>query len=83
MSNNDEIDDTEHFLMVYPSFDILRPDFLAGVSDLLGPFAQINTLSNNALIQLFLYFSKDLPDDNDKNMIKLTLRFILPTGRFG
>ena len=43
---NDGIEDTEHFLLLCPSFDIQRRDLLAGVS-VLRPLVQINSLSNN------------------------------------
>ena len=80
---NDGIEDTEHFLLLCPSFDILRRDLLAGVSDLLRPFAQINSFSNSALVQLLLYGDKELSDDINKDILQLTLNFIHSTGRFG
>ena len=80
---NDGIEDTEHFLLLCPSFDIQRRDLLAGVSELLRPFVQINTLPNNVLVQYLLYGNKELPDDVNKNLLKLTLNFIHKTGRLG
>ena len=80
---NDGIEDTEHLLLLCPSFDLLRRDLLAGVSNLIRPFAQINTFSKSALIQLLLYDDKDLSDDINKDIIQLTLNFIHRTGRFG
>ena len=44
---NDGIEDTEQFLLLCPSFDNQRQDLLAGVSELLRPFVQIETLPNN------------------------------------
>ena len=41
---NDGIEDTEHFLLLCPSFDIQRRDLLAGVSVALRPFVEINSL---------------------------------------
>ena len=79
---NDGIEDTEHFLLLCPSFNILRRDLVAGVSILLRPFAQINSFSNNALIQLLLYGDKDLSDDINRNILQLTKNFIYKTGRF-
>ena len=66
---NDGIEDTEHFLLLCPSFDLLRRYLLAGVSNLIRPFAQINSFSNSALIQLLLYGDKDLSDDINKDII--------------
>ena len=80
---NDGTEDTEHFLLLCHSFDILQRDLLAGVSNLLRPFAQINSFSKSALIQLLLYGKKDLSDDINKDILQLTLNFINRTGRFG
>ena len=79
---NDGIEDTEHFLLLCPSFDIQRRDLLAGVSELLRPYVRINSLPNNALVQILLYGGKDLPTDINKNVLKSTLNFIHQTGRF-
>ena len=79
---NDGIEDTEHFLLHCPSFNIQRQDLLAGVSEVLQPFVQINTLSNNVLVQLLLYGDKDLSSDVNKHVLQLTLNFIHQTGRF-
>ena len=80
---NDGIEDTEHFLLLCPSFHIQRRDLLAGVSELLRPFVQINTLPNNVLVQYLLYGNKELPDDVNKLLLELTLNFIHKTGRLG
>ena len=45
---NDCIGDTEHFLLLFPSFDVKRQDLLAGIVALLRPFAQITKFSNDA-----------------------------------
>ena len=79
---NDGIEDTEHFLLLSPSFDIQRRDLLAGVSELLRPYVRINSLPNNALIQILLYGDKDFSISVNKNVLKLTLNFIHKTGRF-
>ena len=79
---NDGIEDTEHFLLLCPSFSIQRRDLLAGLSVVLQPFVQINTLSNNVLVQLLLYGDKDLSSDVNKHVLELTLNFIHQTGRF-
>ena len=80
---NDGIEDTEHFLLLCPSFHIQRRDLLAGVSELLRPFVQINILPNNVLVQYLLYGNKELPDDVNKLLLELTLNFIHKTGRLG
>ena len=48
---NDGIEDVEHFLLLCPSFEIQRRNFLAGVSELLQSFVQIDTLPNNVLVE--------------------------------
>ena len=79
---NDGIEDTEHFLLLCPSFDVQHRDLLAEVSQLGRPFVQINSLSNIVLIKLFLCGNKDLSDNINKNIRELTLNFIHKTGRF-
>ena len=80
---NDGIEDTEHFLLLCPSFDIQRQDLLAGVSELLRPFVQIDTLPNNVLVQYLLYGNKELSNDINRNILERTLNFIHKTGRLG
>ena len=60
---NDGIEDTEQFLLLCPSFNIHRRNLLAGVSKLLRPYVQINSLPNNVLIQILLYGDNDLSMD--------------------
>ena len=79
---SDGIEDTEHFLLLCPSFDLQRRDLLAGTVELLRPFVQIASLSNDALTQLLLYGDQDLSNDLNKNILELSLRFIHKTGRF-
>ena len=80
---NDGIEDTEHFLLLCPSFDVQRRDLLAEISQMLQPFVQINNLSNIVLIKLLLYGDKDLSDSINKSILQLTINFIHKTGRFG
>ena len=70
---NDGIEDTEHFLLLCPSFDIQRQDLLAGVLELLQPFVQIDTLLNNVLVQYLLYGNKELSNDINRNILERTL----------
>ena len=72
---NDGVEDTEHFLLPCPSFDVQRRDLLAGVSQLVRPFVQINSLSNIVLIKLLLYGDKDLSENINKNILELTLNY--------
>ena len=79
---SDGIEDTEHFLLLCPSFDLQRRDLLVEIVELLRPFVQITNLSNVALVQLLLYGDQYLSYDFNRNVLELTLRFIHQTGRF-
>ena len=79
---NDGIEDVEDFLLLCPSFEIQRRNLLAGVSELLRSFVQIDTLSNNVLIECLLYGDKNLTDDSNRIILELTLEFIHRRGRF-
>ena len=78
---NAGIEDTEHFLLLCPSFAVPRRCLLAGVFALLRPFGYTN-LQNNVLIQIFLYGDQNFPNELNKNTLLLTLRFIHKSGRF-
>ena len=52
---NGGIEDTEHFLLLCPSFDVEQRYLLAGVSVLLRQFVEINSLPNDAPVQILLY----------------------------
>ena len=69
-------------VLLCPSFEMQRRDFLAGVSELLRSFVQIDTLPNNVLIECLLYGDKNLTDDVNRSILELTLEFIHRTGRF-
>ena len=69
-------------MLLCPSFDLQRRDLLAGIVELLRPFVQIASLSNDALTQLLLYGDQDLSNDLNKNIFELTLHFIHETDRF-
>ena len=79
---NDSVEDTEHFLLLCPSFDVQRQGLLAAIAKLLRPFVQVTNLSNYALTQLLLYGDQDLFYDLNKNIVELSLWFIHETCRF-
>ena len=78
--SNDGIESTEHFLLLCPSFEVQRRNLLAGVFSLFRPFGYID-LSNEVLTQLLLFGDKGLPNDVNRNILKLTLLFIHTTSR--
>ena len=77
---NDGIEDTEHFLLLCPSFDVQRQNLLAGIVELSRPFAQFTNLSNDSLTNLLLYGDQDLSNELNRNILELTLRFIHENG---
>ena len=78
---NDGIEDTEHFLLLCPSFVMHRRDLLTSVLALVRPFGYIS-LSNKDLTQLLLFGGKYLTNELNRKIIELTLRYIHNTGRF-
>ena len=79
---NDNIEVTEHFLLLCPSFDVQHQDLLAGTVGLLRPFLQITDLLNDVLVQRLLYGDQDLSYDLNRKILELTLRYIYETGWF-
>ena len=78
---NDGIEDTEHFFLLCPYFDVHRPDLLAGIFALLRPLGYVH-LANDFLLQLLLYGVKDFPDSVNRHILELTLNFVHKTGQF-
>ena len=78
---NDGIENTEHFLLLCPSFEVQRRNHLTGVLALLRPFGYID-LSNKILTPLLLFGDKDLPHNVNKNILEFTLQYIHSTGQF-
>ena len=77
---NDGVEDTEHFLLLCPSFALQRQNRLAEILPLLRPFGYAN-LSNEVLTQLLLFGDENLPNDVNRNILERTLQFIKETGR--
>ena len=79
---NDGIETTEHFFLLYPSFEAERRSLLADVFDLIHPFGCVD-LSNEVLLQLLLYGDKNLSFNLNKCILELIMNYIHMTGRFG
>ena len=77
---NDGVEDTEHFLLLCPSFPVQRQNLLAEILPLLRPLGYAN-LSNEVLTQILLYGDENLPNDVNRNILELTLKFIQETCR--
>ena len=80
-SSNDGIEDTEHFLLLCPSFRVQRTDLLDGIYSLVQPYGYVN-LANDVLLQILLYGDKNFPNNLNRSILELTIRFIHSTGRF-
>ena len=67
---SDGIEDTEHFLLLCPTFDAQRRDLFAGIVELIRPFRQITDLSNDSLTQLLflLYGDQDLSTELNRKI---------------
>ena len=76
---SDGIEDTEHFLLLCPSFDLQRRDLLTGIVELLRPFVEITNLSNDALMQLLLYGDQYLSYDLNivQRIMKCTVHIVI------
>ena len=59
---------------------VQRQNLLAEILPPLRPFGYANR-SNEVLAQLLLSGDENLPNDVNRNMLELTLRFIKETGR--
>ena len=77
---NDGVEDTEHFLLLSPSFAVQRQNLLAQILPLLRPLGYAN-FSNEVLAQILLYGDENLPNDVNRNILELTLKLIQETGR--
>ena len=69
------------FFVALSIFDTQRRDLLSGVLALVRPFGFTNP-SNEVLTQLLMYGNKDFPDEINRNIPELTLKFIHETGRY-
>ena len=78
---NDGIEDTEHILLLCPSFVMHRRDLLTSILALGRPFGYLS-LSNKDLTQLLLFGGKDLTNELNRKIFELTLRYIHNTRRF-
>ena len=76
----DGVEDTGHFLLLCLSFVAQRQNPLVEILPLIRLFGYAN-LSNEVLTQLLMYGDENLPNDVDRNILELQLRFIKETGR--
>ena len=67
---NDGIEDTEHFLLLCPSFDNQRQHLLACISVAVRPFFQLNILSKHDLVNLQFYGDEDPPSDINESVLE-------------
>ena len=60
---------------------VQRTDLLAGIYSLVRPYGYVN-LANDVLLQILLYGDKNFPNNLNRSILELTIRFIHSTGRF-
>ena len=77
--SNECIENTEHFLLLCPSFGVQRTDLLAGIYTLVRPYGYAN-LANDVLLQILLCGDKNFPNNLNRSILELTIRFIHSTG---
>ena len=63
-----------------PSFGVQRTDILAGIYTLVRPYEYAN-LANYVLLQILLYGDKNFPNNLNRSILELTIRFIHSIGR--
>ena len=80
-SINDDIEDTEHFLLLCNSFTEHRHNLLAGVNDVLEAYGYSEAPENN-ILQLLLYGNKNLPLEANRLILNETMNYIFETERF-
>ena len=79
--SNDGTEDTEHFLLLCPSFGVQRTDLLAGIYTLIRPYMEYANLANDVLLQILLYGDKNFPNNLNRSIDELTICFTHSTGR--
>ena len=78
---NDGIEDTKHFLLLCHSFNNNRRSLLAGVNEVFKAVGNIVGPNDN-LLQILLYRDKNLSENANKQILDLTIKYILETKCF-
>ena len=78
---NNDIEDTELFLLSYHFYDVQRDDFLGTVSAILLSEG-LSNLSNETLLTVLLYGDGELSTYSNLQIIKATLKYIHGSQRF-
>ena len=78
---NDGIEDTEHFLLHCYAYEDLRRDPLGAINEVFQPHNILN-LSNQTLVQILLYGDGKCTQNQNRNILESTLKFIHTSERF-
>ena len=78
---NNGSEDTEHFLLLCHSFENNRHSLLTGVNEIFKAVGNI-VGPNESLLQILLYGDKNLSEDANKQILDLTIKYILETKHF-
>ena len=62
-------------MLLCPSFDVQRTGLLVGIYSLVRPYGYVN-LVNDVLLQILLYGDKNFPNNLNRSILELTIRFI-------
>ena len=77
---NDGIEDTEHFLLLCHPFNDHRRSLLSGVGVVLNAYGIIMGPNYN-ILQILLYGEKALNVEANKQILELTIKYIIETKR--
>ena len=78
---NDGVEDTEHYLLLWHTYDTNRLDILSGVNAIFLRRGLIN-LSNKELLKIILYGYEQIPFDSNAKILTTTLEYIQASKRF-
>ena len=78
---NDGTEDTEHFLLLCHAFNDHRRSLLAGVGAVLNAYGYIIMGLNYNILQTLLYGEKALNVEANKQILELTIKYIIETKR--
>ena len=78
---NDGIENTEHFLLLCHSCNNNRHSPLTGVNEVFKAVGNI-VGPNDTLLQILIYGDKNLSENANKQILDLTIKYILETKRF-
>lgn len=77
---NDDVEDMEHYFLLFRAYDIIRHDLLSSVNAILLPNGIC--LSNEDLLKVILYSHEQSSFDSNAEVLRATLEYIHTSKRF-